>query len=485
MKRLPVAACWLLARAGLRGGAEDAEKSGRQLLWVQTCLDALGLTVPLDACAQRSQKRPDKSGPTTARASEFSNNQQPTTSNCSTGNPQPTTNNRRAAGALLLALLLGACAPAPPPPLPHEAYIWQRLWTPELADAIKQQGASFAGWRVLLLQVVGDRLIDIEPNPAALAASARPLRWVVRIEGAREPLPATELAAHLLPMIERWKAAGLVPLGIEIDHDCATAALADYAAWLQQLRALLPAGLELSITALPTWMASPDLDKVLAAVDASVLQVHAVERPDAALFAVETALAWTRAYAALGRPFAVALPAYGVRVGSMPDGQVHRVDAETDVDTSGASGRELRADPQELGRYLKRITADAIPELQGLVWFRLPLPGDRRAWSATTLAAVVAGESGAPRFQVQASATAQGSFDLRLVNPGPWDGPAPIIDLPSDCRHGDALGGYRLGDDGDHLQFQPAADAWLRSGHSLLVGWTRCNSPLTPTWDLP
>ena len=106
-------------------------------------------------------------------------------------------------------------------------------------------------------------------------------------------------------------------------------------------------------------------------------------------------------------------------------------------------------------------------------------------FSAPSLAAVVAGESGSARFLVQTTATPEGSFDLRLVNPGPWDGPAPIIDLPSDCRHADALGGYRLGDDGDHLQFQPAADVWLRSGHSLLVGWTRCRSPLTPTWDLP
>ncbi|MGE4071332.1 MAG: DUF3142 domain-containing protein [Lysobacterales bacterium] len=410
-------------------------------------------------------------------------NRQPTTNNRATGNRF--TGSRRAIGALLLALLFGACTRAPAPPLPHEAYIWQRLWTPELADAIEHQGAGFAGWRVLLLQVVGERLIDIEPDPAALVASAKPLRWVVRIEGAREPLPAAQLAAHLLPAIERWRAAGLVPLGIEIDHDCATAALADYAAWLQQLRALLPAGLELSITVLPTWMDSPDLARVLAAVDASVLQVHAVEGPDRPLFAADTARAWTRAYAGHGRRFAVALPAYGVRVASTPDGQVRSVDAETDVDSSGASGRELRADPQELRRYLKLIAAEAIPELQGLIWFRLPLPGDRRAWSAATLAAVVAGESGSARYQVQATATPEGSFDLRVVNPGPWDGPAPIIDLPSDCRYADALGGYRLGDDGDHLRFQPAADAWLRSGHGTVVGWTRCNSALTPTWDLP
>ena len=110
------------------------------------------------------------------------------------------------------------------------------------------------------------------------------MRLVVRIEGARGPLAVPALWAELEPLLARWRAGGVDVAGIEIDHDCATAALDDYASWLRELRDAMPRDLKLSVTALPSWLESPALDQVLGAVDDSVLQVHAVQRPDHALF---------------------------------------------------------------------------------------------------------------------------------------------------------------------------------------------------------
>ena len=66
------------------------------------------------------------------------------------------------------------------------------------------------------------------------------------------------------PVPARWRAAGVDVVGLEIDHDCATAVLADYARWLAANRP--PAPLAWSITALPTWAGAPALPAVAAAL---------------------------------------------------------------------------------------------------------------------------------------------------------------------------------------------------------------------------
>ena len=388
---------------------------------------------------------------------------------------------RRFIAAWIGILSVVACTPTPDPT--HEAYIWQRQWTPAVVAALSAQQSVFAGWRVLGLQVIGSQKIDVRPDLAALASSARPVRLVVRIEGARGPLAVPALLARLSPLIARWRAAGLDLTGIEIDHDCATSALADYASWLQQLRRGLPGELRLSITALPSWLDSPALDQLLAAVDDSVLQVHAVERPDRSLFDGKQARQWTLAFARRTQhPFAVALPAYGVRVDTDAQGRVSAVDAEADIERSGAGGRELRADPREVARFLRQLASDRPENLRGYLWFRLPVAGDRRGWSAAMLGAVIAATPLESHFVVRGTLNAGGSVDLALRNLGTLDAPPPAVDLPAHCRLGDALGRYRLQSTPAGLRLAPDADAWLPVGETMDIGWVRCAQTLEREW---
>ena len=365
----------------------------------------------------------------------------------------------------------------------HEAYIWQRQWTPAVVAAVSLQQSVFAGWRVLGLQVIGSQKLVIRPDLAALASSARPVRLVVRIEGARGPLAVPELMAGLSPLVDEWRGAGLDLSGIEIDHDCATAALDDYASWLRELRGAMPRELRLSITALPSWLDSPALEQVLAAVDDSVLQVHAVQRPDRTLFDAASARVWTLAYAArTAKPFALALPAYGVRVDTDAQGRVRAVDAEADIERSSASGRELRADPREVARLLRDLADDGPEHLSGYLWFRLPVAGDRRGWSATTLASVIAGKALQAHFVVESTINEGGSLDLQVRNLGTLDAQPPLVDLPSHCRLGDALGRYRLQSTKAALQLAPDPDAWLAAGERMDIGWVRCDEALEREW---
>lgn len=390
---------------------------------------------------------------------------------------------RAAFAAILCSLILAAGCHRRPPVDFHEAYIWQRLWTSAVVSAVAAQQSDFAGWRVLGLQLVGSDVIETRPDLAALASPGKPVRLVVRIDGARLPLAAPALLARLSPLIARWRSAGLDLTGIEIDHDCATSALADYASWLQQLRSGLPGELRLSITALPSWLDSPALDQLLAAVDDSVLQVHAVERPDRSLFDGNKARQWTLAFARRTQhPFAVALPAYGVRVDTDAQGRVSAVDAEADIERSGAGGRELRADPREVASFLRQLASDRPENLSGYLWFRLPVAGDRRGWSAAMLGAVIAASPLESRFVVSSTRNAGGSVDLAIRNLGTLDAPPPAVDLPAHCRLGDALGRYRLQSTPAGLRLAPDADAWLPVGETMAIGWVRCAQTLEREW---
>jgi len=383
----------------------------------------------------------------------------------------------------LLLSVFGACADRSRTLL-HEAYVWQHQWDDALRVALARPQPAFSALRVLALEVLGSRTKPIAVDLAVLAQDARRVRLVVRIEGAAPPTDAPTLAGVLNQMAASWRAAGVRVAGIEIDHDCASARLPDYARWLGDLRSGLSGG-ELSITALPTWIGNPALPALLASVDHSVLQVHAIDPAGAdALFSSESARAWAWAYAQIApHPFYLALPAYGMRVASDADGRPLRVDAEGDIDSAGPAARELRADPRELALLLGELAQNSPPKMAGIVWFRLPLSGDRRSWSARTLAAVIAGESLQPHLSVQVEHTDAAAADLILQNQGNLDTLAPTrIELPAHCSVADGLSGYALTRAGQGWALSAQAPPWLRAGEGLRIGWARCAPVLNEGW---
>ncbi|QEY61273.1 DUF3142 domain-containing protein [Metapseudomonas lalkuanensis] len=374
------------------------------------------------------------------------------------------------AAFVLLLLMLSGCEQETRAPLDQQLYIWQRQWRPAHAEALAASRADFTTLRVLAAQAhPGAGWSRIQVNSELLATDGRPLVAVVRLDGQLPDLDLQRTRADILALVDHWRAQGLVMQGLEIDHDCASARLPGYRDFLRDLRQALPADLELSITALPAWLDSPALADLLRQVDGSVLQVHAVSAPENGLFDLARALAWAKRWSdASERPFLLALPAYGI---ALVNG---RVESESPLAIAGPR-HERQADPQQLAELLANLRRDRPEHLTGVIWFRLPLAGDRRAWRLATLQAVARGESlhADIRPEIQQSGPLH---ELAVANLGNLDGPLPErIELPArSCEAADALAGYRLERATDRLVFTRLNEGRLAAGQRQALGWARC-----------
>lgn len=362
-------------------------------------------------------------------------------------------------------------------PLPHDAYIWQRAWTPAVTTAAQRSGDLVRSWRVLVAEADrSGRWTRVAVAWDALRATERPVVAVVRIDGR---LDEPRMAATL----DQVSAiAGALPgevSGIEIDYDCPTSRLAAYGRFLGALRSRLPSSVRLSITALPTWMNGSGLDRLAEPLDEVVLQVHAVDDPHRGLFDPVQAEARVRAFARrIDRPFRVALPAYDVRVTWQPDGALASVEGEVPLLTGGAPGRTLRTAPEAVLSFLHALQRAAPDNLAGLVWFRLPTDADRRAWSLDTWRAVVTDRLPPPQLSASlVPAEGPDLWDITLSNDGAVDAIAPRrVRLDPACALADGANGYRLVST-QPLALESRAGGRLRPHDRRVIGWARCTEP--------
>ncbi|EJM28267.1 DUF3142 domain-containing protein [Pseudomonas sp. GM25] len=377
--------------------------------------------------------------------------------------------------ALVAVLLLCACERQDTVPLDQQLYVWQRQWTPAHELALNDSRNDFSTLRVLALQAFPNAgWSRARVDSALLKRDARPLIAVIRLDGQLKALDPQAVTAQILQVLADWQGQGLTLSGVEIDHDAGSARLSAYTEFLAHLRGALPANLPLSITALPAWLDSPQLPALLATVDSSVLQVHAVSDPRRGLFDPEQAQRWAKAWGRVtDKPFYLALPAYGVALLADADG-APVVESEVPLERGGQR-RELLADPQQLGRLANELREDRPAHLAGLIWFRLPLANDRRAWSLSTLRAVARGD--ALSSQLGLTFTEQnGLQDIALRNVGNLDSawPARITLKARGCEGADALAGYALQQTADLLTFTRLRDGRLPAGGQRAIGWARC-----------
>ncbi|MCX7354975.1 MAG: DUF3142 domain-containing protein [Alphaproteobacteria bacterium] len=392
--------------------------------------------------------------------------------------------------AAMLLCVVGLSASAVPMRAPddllrHDAYVWQRVWTPELRASLQASSDLVRAWRILVAEASRTGQWAVVDVPwRHVDATDRPVVAVIRIDGRLDEARMPAMVEAVLARIADAQAArgAEAPFfGVEVDYDCPTSKLVGYARFLSELRQRLPQTTALSITALPTWMMSRDLELVTGAVDEVVLQVHAVDDPREGLFDPVRAETWVKNFAHRTRlPFRLAIPAYGVRVTFRSDGRLASVEGETPVYAGAANARTLGADPREVSNFLQSLQHIAPFRLAGVAWFRLPTAADSRAWSLETWRAVVAGRLPDADIVADLAPTASpGLWAVTLSNPSPIDRPLPRrVELDSACAIADGANGFRLAqratDDMDGPVLQASGGDWLRANRTRTIGWARC-----------
>jgi hypothetical protein len=366
-------------------------------------------------------------------------------------------------------------------PLPHDAYVWQRIWTPAVITAASRSADIVRSWRILLAE--GDksgRWTTVSVPWSDVLATGRPVVGVIRIDGR---LDEGRMAALLDRVIATVSAPSTLQsiTGVEIDYDCPTSKLATYAKFLSALRARLPSSIALSITALPTWLSSSALGSLATHLNEVVLQVHAVDDPRRGLFDPDQAERWVRDFGRrIGRPFRVALPAYDVRVTWRRDGRLASVESEVPL-LAGRGGELLDARPEAVLGLLHALQRSAPAGLIGVVWFRLPTDADTRAWSLETWRAVVTDRLEPARVSAALVPAEQPDlWNVVLSNDGAMDAqlPAQVL-LGSACQTADGANGFRLVADGpaDHRVLESNGNGRLRAWTKRTIGWARCVQP--------
>lgn len=410
--------------------------------------------------------------------------------------------------AALAAALLAGAACSPPTvsgPLRQEAYVWQRDWSPPVRAAVAGSAAAygFSGLTVLAAQVdlrtAPPEVRRVAYDAAAIRATGRPAGLAIRISPfpgrfAERPDLVEALRALSLRLLAEARALGLAPAELQLDYDSPESKLEDYRFLVERLRPGV-APVPLTFTALPAWLDREGAFRsLIGAADGYVLQVHSLTAPpgpDAPflLTRADEAREWAESAARLGRDFRVALPTYSYAAAFDAGRKLLGLVAEgaPPVERAGVRWRLVRADPGELSELVRGWTAERPARLTGVIWYRLPVPGDRLNWGEATLRPVMAGR--APRLSLRAEAVKPnpGSpelVEIHLLNDGEadaerpgkivlrWSGAPPIA--------ADALAGYRLQGWPESAQLlAPSGDlpAVLRPGERKTLAWLRFARP--------
>jgi hypothetical protein len=392
---------------------------------------------------------------------------------------------RRCLTWLLTCLIAGCTPPAvvqPTPAFAQHVYIWQRVWRPAHSQALQQTQADFSALRVLSqqfhLSTTGPAWTIAAPDWVLLAQDQRPITLVLRLDGQLSQLPDAAVAwQQLQPQLDAAQQAGVTVSAIEIDYDAARAALASYRLWLQALRQQLPTSLSLQITTLPDWLQSEHYPALCQAADQLTLQLHSVLSPAQGLFDSSKAKQWTQnAAATTPCPLFLALPAYHSALITTADGG--RVESETMLPVAGER-QALLSRPEAVADFLSWLRTQSLPQVQGIVWFRLPLPDDQRSWPLPTLQALVRGETLVATLHTELK-PGQGRFDVVLRNSGNLSAQLPdkLSFRGLQCLGGDAIDGYQWQQQGGDWWLQrnntTADTTQIAPQQARTVAWLRC-----------
>jgi hypothetical protein len=199
-------------------------------------------------------------------------------------------------------------------------------------------------------------------------------------------------------------------------------------------------------------------------------------------------------------PFRVALPTYGYIAMFDDQGMLAGLLAEgrPSALADGLLVREVSADPAAMAALVAHWTRSRPAAMQGIVWYRLPVEGDRLNWAWPTFARVLRGEAPAGSLVVLAREATDGPGSGTLLEVIAENGGDLDVELPRDLAvrwtdgvrllGADALAGMEWRRDAEcsvrFARFVGLGDARLRPGERRMLGWIRLSGDMEVTVDV-
>ena len=272
--------------------------------------------------------------------------------------------------------------------------------------------------------------------------------------------------------------------GIQLDYDCPTAKLQDFVRFVKIIKEEWPL-VQVSITALPTWINNNAFQDLITCVDYYVLQLHSFEIPQGQnkkgyIFPALKAPGYFDSGLKLKKPFYISLPTYGYEVAYSKENKFLGLRAESGAEFIGEDIKRklMFADPKEIADFLRYVSKKCAENFKGVAWFRLPIDSDRYNWDIKTLKRVMMGElpqtyltvdivdAGAQVKEIyllnvgEVNITREVSFDLNWVSDE-----KPIYDVLGDFAYSDIANGVHIKGKAPMVGNKMLA-AWFRGGDS-------------------
>ena len=374
-------------------------------------------------------------------------------------------------------------------------YIWQRSWDEYLHNSVATISDETEYFTVLCgdLKFQDDKPVigTININWLYLTETETSTTLAFRISTEAGKLLQKDNIAITVDAIYQTitKAINGAPanqvVGVQFDYDCPTSKLNTYASFLKLFKAKVP-DLEISITALPTWLNDRQFTALIKETDYYVLQFHSFEVPKTReqareIFSNKRSRDYTKKASLLKHPYYISLPTYGYEVAFDSNGEFIGLRAES---ANILWGDEIQHEVavvsvDKILDFLAYIKKEKPAFFKGICWFRLPIKTDEFNWDIKTLIAVLNNRNPETSFNIELSRKEDGLVEVYLVNTGQqnyWkDVSFDIVWSKKEKPIYDVLGSYK-----DNLIFKDKTIHFSgpapKVGEKTLVSWLRIDN---------
>ena len=363
-------------------------------------------------------------------------------------------------------------------------YVWQQQWSSSVQEAVAQETPTTLYPLACTIPAQGTAPLTNIPWQQ-LSELKHHYVPVIRI-----PLSAfrrNDLTAEL-DRITECLSSQMSPRKLEeiqFDLDCPERLLDRYLSLISIYRTAHP-NLRLSITVLPVHLNHSIFRELAAATDFYVLQVHGIDVPKkqtdpAELLPRTTADNALRKAEAIGHPFHVALPCYAYELNFDSGSQTFLfLTAEKPAQTPSTLKRRIAASHTDLIELQNAVRTS--PHAKGIIWFRLPVAGDRLCLPRQTLKTIQSGIPPEPDVHCTIHPVSSSTIELEFHNANTihaceatinltWPNPTGAFDLYNDLSSSRPAPGC--------LPTQITAPM-PSPGRSMNIGWFQANTNHLP-----